>query len=199
MAIQQQLVAVCDDEWNFFRRSVINLNGTSEVGLREHDDGGWQRVADYWKFIGGAYKNLTGRDRGTPWSAAFISWAMDAAGAGGKFPYSAGHATYINHAIRNAGSTTADLIGHPLNSYAPRVGDLIGYWRGEKPITFANATQVGWYQSHTDIVVEVGNGFIKSIGGNVMHSVTKRAVRTNSNGIIIDKRDNWFVVIENRI
>ncbi|MDZ3833439.1 MAG: DUF2272 domain-containing protein [Sphingopyxis sp.] len=199
MSIANTLADVCLREWEFFRRSSINLDGTSTVGLREYDPGGWQRVADYWKFIGGAYANLTGLDRGTPWSAAFISWAMNAAGAGDKFPYSAGHATYINRAIKNAGISSAALIGHRLGEYAPKVGDLVGYWRGGKPISFDNAPKIGWYESHTDIVVEVGNGFVHCIGGNVLHSVTKRAVRTNASGIVTDRKQNWFVVIENRI
>jgi hypothetical protein len=199
MAINTKLTETCIAEWAFFQRSTISLNGASSVGLREYDDGGWQRVGDYWKEIGGAYKNLTGKDRGTPWSAAFISWCMKQAGAGNKFPYAPGHATYINAAIKNAGSVGAPLVGHRLTDYAPKVGDLIGYWRGGNKITFDNARQVGWYESHTDIVVEVGNGVVYTIGGNVMHSVTRRASRLNANGLLIDKRENWFVVIENKI
>ena len=198
MPISAKLVATCESEWQFFKRSRISLDGTSAVGLREYDDGGWQRVGDYWKFIGGAYKNLTGLDRGTAWSAAFISWCMNDAGAAKKFPYSAGHASYINAAIRNA-TGPGGLVGHRLNEYAPRVGDLIGYWRGSKPITFDNARQVGWYESHTDVVVEVGNGVLYSIGGNVLHSVTRRAVKLNAKGLVIDRRENWFVAIENKI
>lgn len=199
MAIAPKLVDVCMAEWEFFKRSAINLNGTSTVGLREHDAGGWQRVADYWKFIGGGYRNLTGLDRGTPWSAAFISWAMDQAGAGTKFPYSAGHAAYINHAIKHANTPGAPLVGRRLSGYAPKVGDLIGYWRGARTINFDNARTIGWYESHTDIVVEVNDGHILCIGGNVLHSVTRRAVRTNAAGIVTDRKQNWFVAIENNI
>jgi hypothetical protein len=197
--IADNLVATCETEWDFFRRSRINLDGTSAVGLREYDDGAWQRIGDYWEFIGGAYKNLTGMDRGTAWSAAFISWCMQSAGAGEQFPYSAGHAHYINTAIRNAAQGDGTLIGHRLNAYAPRVGDLIGYWRGSKAITFDNARQVGWYESHTDVVVEVGDRVLYSVGGNVLHSVTRRAVKLNARGHVIDRRQNWFVAIENRI
>lgn len=121
--------------------------------------------------------------------------------AGSKFPYSAGHAKYINHAINNTknGATASPILGHPLQGYKLKVGDLIEYWRGDKKITFDNATQIGWYQSHTDIVAEIGNGVAYTIGGNVMHSVTKRAVKLGSNGELTDKRENWFLAIENKM
>lgn len=200
MSIGAKLVETCGAEWDFFQRSRINLDGTSAVGLREYEDGAWQRVGDYWTFIGGAYKNLTGRDRGTAWSAAFISWCMYKSEAGSQFPYSPGHSHYINAAIRSAQKDEGGpLIGHRLGSYAPKVGDLIGYWRGDRVITFDNARQVGWYESHTDIVVAIEDGSLYSIGGNVLHSVTRRAVKLNAKGHVIDKKQNWFVVIENRI
>ena len=199
MSIVSSLLEVCEAEWQFFGRSVRNLDGSSKVGLREYDDGAWQRIGDYWREIGGAYKNLTGKDRGYAWSAAFISWCMRQAGAGAAFPYSAGHAKYINAAIRNAGDSSAPLIGHRLSGYKLKPGDLIGYWRGETKITFDNARKIGWYDSHTDIVVEVQAGKAFTMGGNVMHSVTKRAVRLGAKGDLTDKSENWFVAIQNNI
>lgn len=194
-----KLVAVGEREWEFFGRSRIGLDGTSVVGRKEYHDGAWQRIADYWQFIGGAYKNLTGKDRGTPWSAAFISWCMNEAGAGKKFPYSAGHATYINQAIANMGSPNKPVVAHDLASYSPKPGDLIGYWRGATPVTIQTARRLGWYESHTDIVVDVVGGVATCIGGNVLHSVTKREVKLDDQGKLIDTSSNWFVVIENRI
>lgn len=198
-SIIPKLVDVCLAEWDFFGRSIRKRDGTTKVGRREYEDGAWQRVGDYWKFIGGAYGNLTGKDRGTAWSAAFISWAMNEAGAGARFPYSAGHATYINAAIRNAKNNVANapIIGRELKGYRLKVGDLVGYWRGEQKITFANALKTGWYQSHTDIVVEVGDGVVSVIGGNVLHSVTLKELRIGPDGDLTDKSDNWFVAIEN--
>lgn len=169
--------------------------------MKEYEDGAWQRVSDYWKFIVGGYKNLTGKDRGTPWSAAFISWCMGQVGVGNQFPYSAGHAKYINQSIKNArsGNLSAPIVAHALKGYKLRQGDLIGYWRGDKEVNFENANAIGWYESHTDIVVEIGDGVVFTIGGNVMHSVTKRAVKIGSAGELVDNRENWFVAIENNI
>lgn len=198
-SIIPKLVNVCTTEWAFFGRSIKRLDGTSAVGKREYDDGAWQRVGDYWKFIGGAHGNLTGKDRGTPWSAAFISWSMNQAGAAKQFPYSAGHATYINAAIRNANKPAAPIVGKELKGYKLKVGDLVGYWRGETKITFANATTVGWYESHTDVVVDVANGVASVIGGNVMHSVTKKELKLGPAGDLTDKSENWFVAIQNNM
>lgn len=198
-AFVDRLMKVCETEWMFFGQSSIRTDGKITVGMREYDDGAWQRIADYWRLIGGPYKHLTGKDRGTPWSAAFISWCMNEAGDGDKFPYSPGHATYINAAIKNVGQAGAPLVAHPPKSYSLKPGDLIGYWRGVRAINLDNALQVGWYQSHTDIVVEVGNGFARTIGGNLMHSVTKREVKLSAVGELIDRRENWFVSIANNI
>ncbi|MES2687673.1 MAG: DUF2272 domain-containing protein [Pseudomonadota bacterium] len=200
-SIIPKLVSVCTDEWDFFEHSVIRLDGTSRVGKKEYEDGAWQRIGDYWKFIGNGYQNLTGKDRGTAWSAAFISWCMHEAGAEDRFPYSAGHAKYINQAIKNSQKAIANapLLGHGLQGYKLKVGDLVGYWRGDTAITFDNARKVGWYESHTDIVVEIGEGVAYTIGGNVMHSVTKRALELGPAGELIDPRENWFVAIENKM
>lgn len=173
-------------------------------GKKECQDGAWQRVGDYWSFIGEShpsYKNLDGKDRGYPWSAAFISYCFDEAGAGTKFPYSPGHATYINKAISNARNNVANapIVGHKLANHALKPGDLIGYWRGGTEVTFDKALQIGWYQSHTDIVVDVDNRVARSIGGNVGHSVTRREVKLNAAGNLTDTSENWFVVVENRL
>lgn len=200
-SIIPRLVEICELEWQFFGNSRKNINGTTVVGKKEYQDGAWQRIGDYWKFIGGPYKNLTGKDRGTAWSAAFVSWCLSQAGAEDRFPYSAGHATYINTSIRNAnsGNTDAYIVGHQLKGYKLKVGDLIGYWRGDKRITFENARRIGWYDSHTDIVVEVDDRVAYSIGGNISHSVTKREVRLGSDGDLTDRSENWFVVIQNKL
>lgn len=198
-SIVDALIDVCNSEWAFFGHSFIKTDGTSLVGKKEYQDGAWQRIGDYWKNLGGPYKNLTGKDRGVPWSAAFISWCMREAGAGAGFPYSAGHATYINAAIRDANKPTATLVGKQLNGYKLKLGDLIGYWRGEKQITFDTALKIGWYESHTEIIVEIAGNRAFSMGGNVNHSVTKRQVKLGTNGELKDTSENWFVVIQNNL
>ncbi len=199
--IIQALVQQAREEWEFFGHQRWKLDGSLIKGRQEYEDGAWQRIGDYWKNIGGGYANLTGKDRGYPWSAAFISFCMRAAGAGSNFPYSAGHARYINKAISNhlAGKMAEPIVGQRLTQYAPKVGDLIGYWRGATPITFDSAPSIGWYESHTDIVVDVAPGVLSSIGGNVSDGVTLREVRLGGDGKIVDQAQNWFVTVENRM
>lgn len=200
MASTDKLIEVATNEWIFFGSGTWKLDGSTNDGKKEYQDGAWQRIGDYWKLIGGAYSNLTGKDRGFPWSAAFISYCVRAAGAGDAFNYSAGHSTYINESIRAKANGKQDALfwgwGRSERPIAP--GDLIGYWRGDKKITVDNAPTVGWYQSHTDIVVEVGKNYAFVIGGNVGHSVTRKQVRLNSDGVLTDSRYPWFVVMENR-
>jgi len=40
---------------------------------------------------------------------------------------------------------------------------------------------------------------LRSIGGNVSDGVTRREVKLSADGKVIDKRQNWFVIIENKM
>lgn len=173
-------------EWEFFNR------GTK----KEHENGAYQRVGDYWQQ--GLGRNLDGRDRGSPWSAAFISWVMKKAGAGNKFKYSAGHSVYIREAIKNRKNNVpnAGFKGYKINEVAPQVGDLVCASRSK------DAGKVGYdttrsYSSHCDIVVATRPGQIDVIGGNVKNSVWKRPLKIDSQGKLIDRKKPWFVVIKN--
>lgn len=200
-AFTDKLVDVAMDEWRFFGSPYWNIDGTTQDGKKEQEDGARQRIGDYWRPLGGPYANLNGSDHGYPWSAAFISFCMRTAGAGKRFSYSPAHATYINASIRAAAasSKTAAFYGLEPSSQPVSKGDLIGYWRGNTKITVKTALQTGWYQSHTDIVTEVGKGFAYVIGGNVGHSVTRKQVKLNTAGILTDERYSWFVLMSNRL
>jgi len=197
-----RLISIAKDEWEFFGFSRKNLDGTTHVGRVEYQDGVYTRINDYWKLVHKKYKpkygHLTGKDRGWPWSAAFVSFCMDDAGAGSSFRYSAGHAHYINASIRamNANDTKAIYRAHKKADYTLKEGDIVAYWWGDTKISIANALKVGWYNSHCDIVTEVGDNYVKVIGGNVMHSVTQKNLRTNDAGELTDTSEKWFVVME---
>ena len=197
-----RLVSATHDEWEFFDFSRRDLDGTTHIGRLEYQDGVYMRVNDFWKLVHEKYKpkygHLTGKDRGWPWSAAFISFCMNEAKAGKDFRYSAGHAHYINNAIRakNSKDSKAIYIAHKKGGYTLKPGDMVAYWWGDKKISIDNALKIGWYNSHCDIVTEVGNKFVKVIGGNVMHSVTQKTLRTNAKGQLTDISNKWFVVLE---
>ena len=152
---KRNLLQALFEEWQFFGfSSSDHITGTSDIQKKEYEDGMYQRVAAYWQLVGrrygSQYSHLDGRDRGWPWSAAFISYCMDQAGAGDDFAYSSAHSTYINAALRAArdGDKKALYRARPIKGYELKTGDMVAYWRGSKKITFDNALNIGWYQSH---------------------------------------------------
>ncbi len=70
-AAKQQILALLDQEWNFFGQQTMGLDGKiSHRGHKEDEEGFYERVGRYWKEALG--ENIDGRDD-MPWSAAFIS------------------------------------------------------------------------------------------------------------------------------
>lgn len=184
---------IAAQEWVRFGEQTVDSDGTMvKIGGREAEDPYYLRVGDYWKE--GVNVDLTGKDTDVPWSAAFISWVMKEAGMGDRFSYSDWHATYIRNSIlaRRRNDKSFAYWGYRLSERAPRVGDLVGY-RRQDGITYDYQPVV--YSSHTDLVVEVRPNEIDVIGGNVKDSVTKKTLKTDSEGKLVDTQYNWFVVM----
>lgn len=183
---------IARQEWQRFGQQTIDIQGKLvRKGGREAEEGYSERVGDYWKSVG---FELTGKDTHEPWSAAFISWVMREAGMGSRFSYSEWHATYIRNSIlarRNQDRQFA-YWGYRLSERAPQVGDLVGYAR-QGGITYDYQPVI--YSSHTDLVVAVRPGEIDVIGGNVQDSVTLKTLKTDRQGLLIDKHYRWFVVM----
>jgi len=132
-----------------------------------------------------------------PWSATFISWLYKKAGERNKFVYNPSHSKYITDSIANRknGKPNAPFVGYRVNEYSPKVGDMVCYARQSG----INYDTTGSYKSHCDIVVSTKGNQIEVIGGNVNQSVTKKILKTNSKGILLDSSKNWFTVIKNNI
>jgi hypothetical protein len=202
-----EVVRIANEEWVFFGNHVYDQD---DGYLEEGDDRAWQRIAEeYWQTQGIERIDIDTleevRDPNNPWSAAFISWVMQEAGAGDQFNYSQRHAEYINQAIEDRESDAA-FIRYRIEEYSPQVGDLIGANRSEDDgITVTYDTAVGNdYASHVDIVVATRDGEIDVIGGNVEQSVTLRTLQVDPEGKLInpddgDETDDFFVVIDNRL
>ena len=103
------------------------------------------RVANYWLGIPSKqYDDLVkkfakakGMLDGTidlAWSAAFISYCMQMAGAGSAFPYSSGHATWMVLSIKNKrnGKLKASLVGFRPGEIPLKPGDLIARPRQDR-------------------------------------------------------------------
>lgn len=175
----------------FGEQTVTESGRVTKRGHREYESGYDKRIGDYWKSIG---LNFDGDDRDVPWSAAFISFAHRMAGAGEQFKAGPAHASYIRDSImaKKEGRTDAAYLGHRSSERAPQVGDLIGRAR-QGGVNYDN--QPTSYKSHTDLVVEVGPGFVKMIGGNVADSVTLTTLGTDSKGFL-NNQSRYFVVME---
>ena len=206
-------VAIAFREWRAWGMQINDDPPGPDLPLEVRGDrqaGMWQRVGDYWWFgqdggspssgWTGKYGNDGREYRSAPpaWSAAFISYLMRSAGAGDRFPYSPLHATYINAA---AGGN-AVLTAQPPETYGPQPGDLICYGRrGAQNLRFADLPTASFF-GHCDIVAGVNPGQLTVIGGNVTAGVTMKHVPVTPqgmlatpDGIILDTRYPWFVVL----
>lgn len=153
---------------------------------RENVDPFSDFVGEYWK-IGLGNPNINGKTtfqtkKGPvrpAWSSAFISFIMRQAGAGNAFVYSEAHIHYVVQALRDAKASgnPAKFLGRNPETHKPKVGDIINAGRAEsKSVRFNNVLskygpkQVpkgNFMSTHSDIVVEVADGKLFTIGGNV--------------------------------
>jgi hypothetical protein len=176
---KEKLIAGAVKEWIRFQRG----DG------QEHVSPFFQRVGDYWQALN---INLDGRDRGTPWSAAFISFIIRQAAGYSDFKFSDSHDKYIVDAKKKrlSNNANAPFWLFRLNEHKPQLGDLVVMWR-EVPRTFDNLPSD--FTSHTDVIVEIGDHTIKTIGGNVSHSVSEKIFPLKSNGFL--KAENKLIAI----
>jgi phage replication-related protein YjqB (UPF0714/DUF867 family) len=191
LSFQQKVKDIAEAEWERFDRGR----------LKEDEDGGWQRVGDYWR-EGLGINDRDGRDTQHKWSAAFISWVMKTAEAGDQFKYSSRHSVYIRDAIqkRESNDSNAAFKGYRLNEVSPQVGDLVCFSSGED-IGKIDYDTTRNYRSHCDIVVATRPEEIDVIGGNVQASVFKKTLPVDSQGYLLacEPPPYWFVVIQNRL
>lgn len=188
-------------EWNFFGGQTYDANGhTTHAGHKEGEDGFYERVGTYW-LDGTGTHSVDGRTD-LPWSAAFISWVMKAAGAGTRFRYSTQHSVYIFQAIRDLMQKRADAGFYcwRLNEMKPKIGDLV-CWSRQSGIDYDHQ-EGGNYKGHTDLVVEVLPDRVNVIGGNVGDSVTRRPVPLGPDGYLraaVVNGETLFGLMENRM
>ena len=196
MSFREELVRKAIEQWEWFgkdegrndkyigpdgKTTAKKTTGSKTNPRKETVEPYASRIADYWLAIPSKdYDRLVklfakskGKLDGTvniAWSASFISYCMQVAGAGPAFPYAPGHATWMVKSIKNkkAGKLKADLVGYKPGEIPLQVGDLIGKPR-EAGVTYDNAVAKGWFESHSDIVVKIDAAAKTAhvIGGNV--------------------------------
>ncbi|MBV9979149.1 DUF2272 domain-containing protein [Bradyrhizobium sp.] len=152
------IVSVAQAEFGRFH----DINEGSEP-LRSH-------IADYYEAAGGS-RSLDPTLDENAWSAAFVSFCVKRSGATAEqFRFSMLHSVYVNAAIANADNNRGVFRAHPINEYAPKLGDLIHHNRSGGTVTYESARTHADYPSHAAIVVdfEIRNGVRNAvtIGGN---------------------------------
>ncbi|MGQ0541659.1 MAG: DUF2272 domain-containing protein [Blastocatellia bacterium] len=181
-APKEKLMREAFNEWVFFERGQG----------QENVDPFFRRVGDYWQAIN---INFDGRDA-VPWSAAFISFIARRADYTG-FKFSDSHDKYIldAKAMRLANDASAPFWLFRLSEHKPQLGDLVCMWRVH-PRTFDNLPSE--FKSHTDVIVEITNDVVKTLGGNVSDSVTRKTFNLRNDGFLKSEQKLFAIMRNNR-
>jgi len=189
---REAAIQIALGEWWAFRKPVKFPNIELPED-EEREEGFWQRVGLYWwlgldpSWAQSGWTGIhdqngqvfpAGRDGYFAWSAAFISYVMRLAGAGGSFPYSENHADYINAAAQHTPGVALEV--ERVEVYAPQRGDLICLWRGRR-VTF-DQLPAGRFPGHCDIVIDRKAGQLDVIGGNVDNAVAMKYIPVTADG-----------------
>jgi hypothetical protein len=162
----------------------------------EFEDPQFRFIGEYWSKIG---QSLDGQNRDQPWSAAYISFVVRAAGYSG-FKFAAAHSTYVIDAVdkRQANDTTAPFWGFELNEHKPQLGDLVCRSRAGAQISSMANLPRGGFKSHCDIVVEVKDTEVRTLGGNVGDSVSISTYLLDGNKFL-RKANNVYGILRNNL
>lgn len=185
-AAKEALITAAVKEWLRFDRG----------NKLEFEDPQYKYVGEYWSKIG---LNLDGRNRDQPWSAAFISFVARAAGYR-DFKFAAAHSTYVYDAVdkRKANVAAAPFWGFEVDGHKPQLGDLVCRSRDEVHIASMAALPRGGFKSHCDIVVEIRDSEVRTLGGNVNQSVSITSYPLDNNGFL-RKVNNVYGILRNNL
>ena len=204
----RSILQSAEREWRRWGKSIWDLPAARKVIAHTDDEEGFaQYVIDAYCSVGGGSPSVIDiQDDRYYWSAVGMSAIMSGAGFSKReFPFSQSHSVFIRHfiAARRAGDRRAAYWGYRVGerSGKPEPGDLVAYARG-KNMTAGKAAalfdRTGPYESHSDVVVARRAWRVDVIGCNVLDSVTKKTLRTDSQGHIDDDQHFWFAVLKRR-
>ena len=195
------LLAAAQREWQFFGGQQIDMRqeppSAPRLGLLEDEGDAVQRIALYWQSVGRSY---TGADTQQPWSAAFISYLMQAAGvAESDFQRSEAHVNYLSFLKQRQEAPDPLFVLRPVSTQPVTPGDLICTGRDDNTVDTIAAIRPG-VPGHCDLVYELHPllGWAGVIGGNVYNSVSESMIQLTWDGRVIPTaRRHWFVVVKN--
>jgi hypothetical protein len=224
-AARERMLRIALAEWAEWGGVVVAPGQRPPTARAESDPANFPRVLAYWRAVpqdeGAVARNrrlyaaaLAGDPQGAAlwqepfWSAAFVSYVMQAAGVDRReFPGDAAHAAYVDALIADATRfpATAPFLPRSPFEVPPRPGDLLCADRGRTPIRDWReraADQGRFRPMHCDIVVEAGPGYVDAIGGNVLDAVTRTRFPADASGYLLPEPPGapaWFAIFENRL
>lgn len=154
------------------------------------------QIRKYWTDLGLGFTSCVN----VPWSAVFVSWCVQSAGAtAAEFTFAAAHSVFVHAAIRNATNGTGVFHGVDIGAAPAGVGDIIQNNRGGASHDFAFAKTHAFYTSHSAIVVQVaqdgGGPFAVTVGGNESDSVRRTIVRLTPGGLIRQRAGSPYIAL----
>lgn len=198
----EELAKTCLAEYERWDRGA----GRETWGTPEHAKDYYLFVRDYWESISKPFDGRTIVERVRPfWSSAFVSYCVRKAGAGKQFKYGEAHCHYIFPAMQRADglNNSYGYIARRFETYAPKVGDIVCAGRSDaKKLTYDKAKlryqADSFYPSHGDIVTEVGEKYVRAIGGNIQDNVDMKKLKTGANGCLLEREGKypWICVLE---
>jgi hypothetical protein len=129
-----------------------------------------------------------------------LPYAKASGFAGGYFyfKFAAAHSTYVYDAVgkRRAGDTTAPFWAFDVDEHKPQLGDLVCRGRDGVSITSMSSLPTGGFKSHCDIVVDIKDTEVRTLGGNVKQSVSITSYPLDSAGFL-RKVDGVYGTLKN--
>jgi hypothetical protein len=180
-AFAKRLAAIAQNQYDKYH--LIHENDPPLAG----------QIQKYWRDLGFSFPGVT-----TPWSAVFVSWCMNSAGAtANEFKFAQAHSVFVNWAIKNATNHAGLFRGFPIEAYAPKIGDVIQHNRNGNAFNFQYAKTHSQYESHSAIVVETGQdaqgNYLLTVGGNEGNSVGMKLIRLTAAGFIKQRQNNPYI------
>jgi hypothetical protein len=154
--------------------SIAKQQHTKFQFVNEADPVLCSQIKKWTQDIGFSFQSCTK----VPWSSVFISWCVKSAGATkSEFKFAMSHSVFVHQAIKNATNNTGVFRGFDITAHAPQVGNIIQNNRRGNNFDFAFAKANPNYESHSVIVIEIGQdsqgGFAFCVGGNESDSVRR--------------------------
>lgn len=232
---RERLLRLLDGEWREWGARTLDARlgptrDSDDSPLAEQHPAAFSKVLAYWSSVGwqdtidrnkraftlGIADACTADERAAggrdaiwgclPWSAAFISFVMRAAGIDqAEFPPAAAHWSYVDALVQQSDrwGARATFLAHEVDAYAPAPGDLICADRSSRARLGALAQRRQETATprpmHCEIVIATSPGEVLAIGGNVAQAVTAVRYATDPAGRLRRNARAWFVVFENRI